>query len=97
MKRVACLLFSLLIMICVFTCWPLEADAASTLSISTPSDWSLYSWDDSLKIKWGTVTGASGYYVTILNETTGGYLVRTNIPRAQVLLLLVICRNLLLV
>lgn len=76
MKRVIYMVVSLLLMICVLVCRPMAANAASTLSISTPSNWSIHSWDDSLKIKWGKVTGASGYYVTILNETTGGYLVQ---------------------
>ena len=39
--------------------------ASSTITISTPKAWSLYSWDDSVTAKWNAVTGASGYYIAM--------------------------------
>lgn len=73
-KAIACIVSFMLLFVCVTIVT--NAQAASTLSISSPSEWSVRSWDDSLTIRWNSVSGAAGYYVTIKNETTGGYLVQ---------------------
>lgn len=39
--------------------------ASSSLTISSPREWSLWSWDDSVTAKWNAVTGASGYYIAM--------------------------------
>ena len=63
-------------MFSISLCLMHEANAASTLTISSPGEWTLHSWDDSLKIKWNKVTGASGYYVSIIDEEGGKDFVR---------------------
>ncbi len=44
--------------------------ASSTLTISNPDAWSVWSWDDSITARWNSVTGASGYYIALRNKTT---------------------------
>ena len=43
----------------------LASAASSTISISRPSAWSLWSYDDSVTARWNAVTGASGYYIAM--------------------------------
>lgn len=74
MRKILCL-SSLIAVLLVLLMFP--AQAASTLTISSPSNDSVWSWDDlPTKIKWGKVTGAAGYYVTIKNDNTGEYIIQ---------------------
>lgn len=65
-----------LLLICLLACMCASAHAASTLSITSHDNWEVVSWDDSFKLKWNSVTGASGYYLAIKNDSTGEYYVQ---------------------
>lgn len=72
-----CKLITLLIITLLIGGLAFNASAAgSTLSISSPSEWSVHSWDDSLTIRWNSVSGAAGYYVTIKDNDSSTYYVQ---------------------
>ena len=50
--------------------------AGTTLSISAPANGSIHSWEDSLQIKWNSVTGAAQYYIALKNDETGEYYIQ---------------------
>ena len=43
--------------------------AGSTLSISNPDEWSVWSWDKTITARWNAVTNASGYYISLRNKS----------------------------
>lgn len=81
MKRFCYAVLCVFILTAVFLIGSNRASAASTLTISYPEDGEIYSWDNSMKIRWNTVSGASGYYVTILDTESGKYLIRNEYTR----------------
>lgn len=72
------ILFVLLLILCFSMVLP--ASAATTMNITSHDDGEIISWDDTFKLRWNKVTGASGYRVTIgitdgQTETVKEYLV----------------------
>ena len=78
MKTCKRILMAMLVLTTIITCLlAASASAASTLSISSPGNDTVWSWESPpSKIKWKAVDGAAGYYVTIKNHNEGTYLVQ---------------------
>ena len=47
-----------------------SAHASDEITITSPDEWELFSWDDAITMKWRAVSGAAGYYVSIRNMST---------------------------
>ena len=72
MKSAKRCIASILTLVILLTCCevPSAMAASSTLSISSPSAWSVWSYDDSITVRWNAVSGAAGYYIAVRNVTT---------------------------
>lgn len=72
MKSAKRCIASILTLVIFLTCsgMPSAMAASSTLSISSPSAWSVWSYDDSITVRWNSVSGAVGYYIAVRNVTT---------------------------
>lgn len=47
-----------------------SAHASDEITITSPDEWELFSWEDAITMKWRAVSGAAGYYVSIRNMST---------------------------
>ena len=75
-KRITAFVLFISIMMASLSALDLNISAASTLTISSPSNDEHVSKSDPPKLKWNKVSGASGYRVTVVNVDTGKDLVR---------------------
>ena len=75
-KRITAFVLFLSIIMASLSALDLNTSAASTLTISSPSNDEHVSKSDPPKLKWNTVSGASGYRVTVVNVDTEKDLVR---------------------
>ena len=53
--------------------FPVTANAAAALVISSPDNWEHVSKSDPPNLKWNKISGAPGYLVTVKNDATGEY------------------------
>jgi len=70
MKRSITRILISLGILCMISMIFVGAFAEDTLSISSPGDWELFSWNHAINIKWNSISGAVGYHVSVRNMTT---------------------------
>ncbi|MBO5702313.1 MAG: InlB B-repeat-containing protein [Clostridia bacterium] len=75
-KRIVAFILLLSMLLAIASSLGLNATAASTLTITSPSNDDHVSKSDPPKLKWSKVTGAAGYRVTVVNVDSGKDLVR---------------------